>query len=377
MENTLPLPKHHKLDNCLQEVTNQPGSFAHNLIFKWPYMKLIIFICNTASGSTSWKRDTKPLILSPKTKKIKKLAKRLNGFRCSLFREKTKLLTCFCNEQKVTSRSGQLKPILKQAKALLSPDAYVLFSHELQMAYTNKYNRRYTDEMKQLCLVWYYSSPKGYRVIAKTLSLPTPRTLKKWAANMTVSPGVNELVLNSIKNRFKNVDNNTEKFATLIFDEISIKEELQYNEKKDKIIGVVDNGITRKNVTSKSVLVCMARGIAHNWRYVLGYWFLGGSETASNMHKIVMSSIDKASEAGLLIKAVVCDQGPCNQGLARNLGVSTMRTYFKYKDQNIYFIYIVKVVESRHPLRVRLVPKVGTEHLLLSNFSAMKVKYAV
>lgn len=51
------------------------------------------------------------------------------------------------------------------------------------------------------------------------------------------------------------------------------------------------------------------RGIAANWKHVLGYWFLGETTTTPNIRRTVMECIDAATEAGLIIKAIICDQG--------------------------------------------------------------------
>lgn len=124
----------------------------------------------------------------------------------------------------------------------------------------------------------------------------------------------------------------------------------------------------------------MVRVIAHNWQTVLGYWFLGGKETALQLYNIVLQCVTATTEAGLVIKAVVSDQGPANQGLAKKLGINTKNFIYyvphllkstrnmfakydlMYKNEVISWRRIKKAVESTHPVRLRLIPKVGLQH---------------
>jgi hypothetical protein len=73
----------------------------------------------------------------------------------------------------------------------------------------------------------------------------------------------------SIRKHFSGCDEESPKIASLVFDEISINEELHYDVSRDGIIGVVDTGKIRTNDKAKSALVCMVRG---NTFVVTGFW---------------------------------------------------------------------------------------------------------
>jgi hypothetical protein len=106
-----------------------------------------------------------------------------------------------------------------------------------------------------------------------------------------------------------------------------------------------------------------------------------------------------------MVQSIVCDRGPLNQGLAKELNICKEKSYFIQNGTKIYFIYdvphliksmrnnlrkydlvwegkivswrhIKTAVESPHPVRVRMLPKIGYHHLNVNNFNAMKVKYA-
>lgn len=128
-------------------------------------------------------------------------------------------------------------------------------------------------------------------------------------------------MLISIRGHINRSKNKSEKLASLLFDEISLTEEIHYNATKDKIIGVVDDGENRTNERAKTVVVCMATGITHSWKHVLGYWLLGARHISGQIKGIVLKCLDAAAEVGLTVKSIVCDQGPLNKALAKELNI--------------------------------------------------------
>jgi hypothetical protein len=119
-------------------------------------------------------------------------------------------------------------------------------------------------------------------------------------------------VLISIRGHINRSKNKSEKLASLLFDEISLTEEIHYNATKDKIIGVVDDGENRTNERA---------GITHSWKHVLGYWLLGAKHISGQIKGIVLKCLDAAAEVGLTVKSIVCDQGPLNKALAKELNI--------------------------------------------------------
>ncbi|KAF2882525.1 hypothetical protein ILUMI_23661 [Ignelater luminosus] len=149
-----------------------------------------------SNGNTPPRQQRKrinPSQPTPRTeRKLKKYKRLHNVLRCNLFRRK-RIARCICgNDLKYKNSRYRMAQILKEAKNMLSKEAYALFATNLSAVFTNKHNRRYTDDMKQLCLTWYYSSPKGYRTIAKTINLPPPRILRNWAKNLKMKPRSNK-----------------------------------------------------------------------------------------------------------------------------------------------------------------------------------------
>lgn len=193
--------------------------------------------------------------------------------------------------------------------------------------------------MKEICLNWYYTSPKGYKMMASIMRLPSRRTLRTWQSSMKINPGINKSIMDSLKIHFKNPKQEHKKLCSILIDEISIKKELSYDRSSVKIVGVLDTGDLRDNKHATSALVCMARGITYNWKMVIGYWLLTSSDTTHHIYDIVQSCITSLSKAGLIVKAIICDQGPANQNLAKKLSISEDKTYLEMDGNKIYFIY--------------------------------------
>lgn len=273
-------------------------------------------------------------VLTPRTsRKVKRLKTNLNTVRCKLFRTQKINTKCFCRMNKMSYTRTKISQLIRDAKLFLSKEAHTLFANELKSAGINKYSRRYDDNLKELCLLWYYASPRGYRTISRVLNLPTVRSLQLWQSELTVSPGINSAVIKALKEHLSRSTDAKEKLACCLFDEISLSEEVHYDSKRDKIVGVIDTGNHRTNDTATSALVCMIRGVAYNWKHILGYWFVGGKSTKEFASSIFTECIDATIAIGPEVKAIICDQGPVNQGIANYLGISMDKTYFLHKDK--------------------------------------------
>ncbi|XP_018405109.1 PREDICTED: uncharacterized protein LOC108781593 [Cyphomyrmex costatus] len=151
---------------------------------------------------------------------------------------------------------------------------------------------------------------------SQIMSVKTLSPNQQIVAFLMIDTGINSMVIQSITNYFAINKNKHENLCSIMFDEISLKEELFYHVSKDKVIGVIDNGEKRTNALANSALVCMVRGA--------------------------------------IVKLLVCDQGPSNRSLAKKLWID----------------------ETQNPITIRMLPKITLQHINVNNFNAMRVKYA-
>jgi hypothetical protein len=98
-----------------------------------------------------------------------------------------------------------------------------------------------------------------------------------------------------------------------MFDEMSIRENLHYNQKFDCIEGFDNLG--RQGRTSKIAnlaLVFMVRGLRRKWKQPVAYYFSRGSTKAEMIKQLLEEVLDASHNAGLRVVAAVFDMGPNN-----------------------------------------------------------------
>ncbi|KAF6205530.1 hypothetical protein GE061_019703 [Apolygus lucorum] len=106
-------------------------------------------------------------------------------------------------------------------------------------------------------------SSKCYRYLRIKLHypLPAPSTLRKWIARIEFSPGILHNVLTIMKNKSNKADN-FRKIVALSFDEMSLSKLMDFDTKKEMVIGPHNN-----------VQVVFVRAINANWKQPIFYNF--------------------------------------------------------------------------------------------------------
>ena len=89
---------------------------------------------------------------------------------------------------------------------------------------------------------------------------------------MTIKPGFSESVFEALTIRAK-VINEKDCNVSLVFDKMSIKQALLYNEKCNTIQGFEDFGfIVQTKYIANHVIAFVVRGLASKWKQPLGYF---------------------------------------------------------------------------------------------------------
>ena len=92
-----------------------------------------------------------------------------------------------------------------------------------------------------MALSIFYHSRKAYRLLSKLFALPSKRTLQKSLQDTNLAPGFNDLIFDALKLKVDTMDTK-DKFVALVFDEMSLKSVLVYNNGLDQIEGFKDLG---------------------------------------------------------------------------------------------------------------------------------------
>ena len=156
------------------------------------------------------------------------------------------------------------------------------------------------------------------------------------------------------------------------------------------------------------VLVFMLRGLYRSWKLPVAYYLSNTGVDSDNLVNLIKFIITNIENAGLLVKAIVCDQGTSNQTAHKKLDVLPSKPYFNsiannkivalfdiphlYKSlrNNLLkgdFLYNDKVISfndvreaykvDKEKVKARLMPKLSDGHLRPNTFQKMNVRLAV
>lgn len=172
--------------------------------------------------------------------------------------------------------------------------------------------RRFSLDEKIASLSIFKQSPKCYRFIRKIFILPAPQTLIKLINEANVKPGINQNIFQQIKGAVAKLKIE-DRLCIILFDEVSLKANLTYNERRDHVIGFATDGETIKTDFADHAQVFMVRGLIRNYKQPVYYSFSSsatrGPDLAKQMKEVVMELLD----AGLIVIGSVCDQGTNNR----------------------------------------------------------------
>ncbi|KAK9736436.1 Transposase protein [Popillia japonica] len=189
---------------------------------------------------------------------------------------------------------------------------------QYRLASKSPKGRRYTLDEKIMSLAIYKQSGRGYRFLSKMFSLPTPRTLRKLLANIELSAGLNDIIINDLKFKVRQLKSHS-KLCVLMFDEISLTPSLRYNKDKDEIEGLEDVGDIQRPEISQYAQVFMIRGLFKKWKQPISYMFTKSPMKTEDLSRCLKLSIKALHEAGLTVIATICDQGSTNQSTINKL----------------------------------------------------------
>ena len=253
---------------------------------------------------------------------------------------------------------------------------------------------------KALALSLYHSSPKAYRLLRRTLVLPSVRTLKRVMRNIDVQPGFNINILSALQLKLEKLPA-ASKLVSIAMDEMAIKQGLAYDGKRDRVEGFAEG-----EALADHALAFVVRGIVHRWKQPFAFFFSCGPISAATMKTLLFDAIERLQKIGLTVVVVLSDQGSNNISLFQTmLRTSVDSPFFMYGEQKVYVMYdpphLLKNVRNnlhKHGFLVdgrpvewkfvrefhaadsskptRMAPKLTRRHLDLPPFSTLRVKLA-
>jgi hypothetical protein len=126
-----------------------------------------------------------------------------------------------------------------------------------------------------------------------------------------------------------------------MFDEMSIRESLHFNQKYDCIEVFEDCGSHGRTCNIENHdLVFMIRGLRRKWKQPVAYYFTRGSTKAEMIVQYLKEVHDDTCQnAGLKVVATVCDMGANNVKALKLLGATKRKPLFRFHNQDIATVY--------------------------------------
>jgi len=131
-----------------------------------------------------------------------------------------------------------------------------------------------------------------------------------------------------------------DKVCRVCFDEISIKELLEYSKDFDFIEGFEDLGrLGRSSKTANTTLLFMARGVYTSWKIPIAYFLAHSAVKHDILKTLIIDVLQELLNIDLFPKIIVCDQGTNNQSALRLLNVSVDRPFFYVNEHKVFALF--------------------------------------
>ena len=146
-------------------------------------------------------------------------------------------------------------------------------------------------------------------------------------------------VFNTLKHTLQTMSDG-DKVCCLMFDEMSIRQNLHFNQKFGCIDGYEDLGSQgRTSNIANHALVFMLRGLRRRCKQPVAYYLVHGSTKGEMLVNFLKEVLDACRDAGLEVVATVCDMAANNVKALKLLGVSEETPFFRFRDQEIAAIF--------------------------------------
>lgn len=196
--------------------------------------------------------------------------------------------------------------------------------------------RRFTTKEKVLSLSLYKKSPKAYSLLNKLFTLPSAKCMKRLLSTVKIHQGIVPIVFERIKKTMSEKDDN-DRLCSLIFDEMSLTPQVNYNAQQDVLEGFAFN---KHNKIADHVLVFMVKGIKQNFKQPIAFYYTTGLNKVE-LKNIIIDVIKHAQRSGLKIINTVCDQCTVNVGAITGLINVTKAKYLRQQKEWRYDHFVI------------------------------------
>lgn len=270
--------------------------------------------------------------------------------------------------------------------------------------------RKWSKSQRQLSLSLYYKSPTAYTFLLYSMkcSLPSIRTIQSWLKVIYLRTGCHNNLSSKLAIKVHTMEEK-EKICVLMFDEIALKKQLEFNEAQDFIEGYQDlASLGRTTKFANSALVFYIRGLLYSWKTPFCYYVSAGPVKSDLLKIIIIEVIKKLRHLTLNPLALVCDQASNNRRALSLLGATKVQPIINIDGHKVCTLFDVPHLLKSHRNNfmneklqyivndnavawrditetyeidqksgtTRTMPKITSIHVAPTTFQKMRVKYA-
>ena len=191
---------------------------------------------------------------------------------------------------------------------------------------------------KKIALSLLKRSPKFYILLHTLFPLPSGRTLQSLLNTFPFRTGINTMFY-ALRHSLQKMSGK-DRYCCLLFDEMSIRENVWFNQKFDCIEGFEDLGSQGRTCSiANHALLFMLRGLHRKWKQPVAYYLSRGSTKAEMLVQFLNEVLGACQNVGLHVLATVCDMGTNNVKAMKLLGSTTSEPFIQFQNQAFATIY--------------------------------------
>lgn len=243
-------------------------------------------------------------------------------------------------------------------------------------------SRKYNPKIRTFALTLHFYSPKGYKYVRSIFNnaLPSVSTIRKWYSVIDGKPGFSSEAFTVLKCKANEANiKGQEILGCLIFDEMAIRKQIEYEQHTDEPIGCVNFGTndigTDTTKYAKEVLVFLVAGVSEKFKIPVAYFLISGLKSAEKA-ALLQEVILLVSKTGVKIVGLTFDGLASNLATARALGADfkNEKTYIAnpHSDDKIYLY-----PDACHMLKLARNCLAGKKVLLDNDGNSIEWRYIV
>lgn len=157
------------------------------------------------------------------------------------------------------------------------------------------------------------------------LPLPSPTTIRRALGSSECNFSFNSLALEHRRNAFSRLQE-LERCSVLMFDEIQISKELNFDTRTLKWKGIFDHAgettIMVPHGDAEHVLLIVFRPVLQSWIQPFTWFGTKGAAPGLAFMQLVAKFILCLFQSDAIVKAIVCDGASTNKSVMTNFGIS-------------------------------------------------------